>query len=69
MGSSVVVFSYDPAKGSLTPLQTISNLPSDFTGEDNSAEIEVDRSGRFLYASNRGNDSIPYLPSIPSKAP
>src|SRR5580692_1517826 len=58
MGSSVAVFSYDPAKGSLTPVQTISNLPSDFKGQDDSAEIEVDRSGRFLYASNRGNDSI-----------
>jgi 6-phosphogluconolactonase len=58
MGSSVAVFSYDPVKGSLTPVQTISNLPSDFKGVNNSAEIEVDRSGRFLYASNRGNDSI-----------
>lgn len=58
MGSSVAVFSYDAAKGSLTPVQTISNLPADFKGEDNSAEIEVDRSGRFLYASNRGHDSI-----------
>ena len=44
--------------GSLTPIQTISTLPSDFNGEDNSAEIQADRSGRFLYASNRGNDSI-----------
>jgi 6-phosphogluconolactonase len=58
MGSSVAVFSYNAEKGSLTPVQTISNLPDDFKGEDNSAEIEVDRSGRFLYASNRGNDSI-----------
>jgi 6-phosphogluconolactonase len=67
MGSSVAVFSYDPVKGSLTPVQTISNLPSDFTGVDNSAEIEVDRSGRFLYASNRGNDSITVFAIDPSK--
>ncbi len=58
MGSSVAVFSYNPVNGSLTPVQTISNLPDGFTGIDNSAEIEMDRSGRFLYASNRGNDSI-----------
>ena len=58
MGSSVAVFSYDPLQGSLTPVQTIYNLPSDFEEEDNSAEIEVDQSGRFLYASNRGHDSI-----------
>jgi len=58
MGSSVAVFSYDPLQGSLTPVQTVYNLPSDFEEEDNSAEIEVDQSGRFLYASNRGHDSI-----------
>jgi 6-phosphogluconolactonase len=58
MGSSVVAFSYDAAKGSLKPIQTISALPSDFKGESTSAEIEIDTSGRFLYASNRGNDSI-----------
>lgn len=58
MGSSVVAFSYDPAAGKLTPVQTISTLPPDFSGEDNSAEIQVDRSGRILYASNRGDNSI-----------
>ncbi|HEY4050366.1 MAG TPA: lactonase family protein [Acidobacteriaceae bacterium] len=58
MGSSVVVFSYDPLKGSLNPVQTISTLPAGFTGEDNSAEIQIDQAGRFLYASNRGNNSI-----------
>jgi 6-phosphogluconolactonase len=67
MGSSVAVFAYDPVKGSLTPVQTISTLPSDFKGEDNSAEIEVDRSGRFLYASNRGNDSITVFAIDPVK--
>lgn len=58
MGSSVVVFSYDQAKGKLTPLQTISTLPEGFSGENGSAEIQLGPSGRFLYASNRGNDSI-----------
>jgi 6-phosphogluconolactonase len=67
MGSSVAVFAYDPVKGSLTPVQTISTLPSDFKGEDDSAEIEVDRSGRFLYASNRGNDSVTVFAIDPAK--
>lgn len=58
MGSSVVTFSYDRATGALTPIQTISTLPQDFAGEDNSAEIHVSPSGRYLYASNRGSDSI-----------
>jgi 6-phosphogluconolactonase len=67
MGSSVAVFSYDSVKGSLTPVQTISNLPDGFAGIDNSAEIEMDRSGRFLYASNRGNDSITVFAVEPAK--
>jgi 6-phosphogluconolactonase len=58
MGSSVVVFSYDRENGSLHPIQTISTLPSDFTGQSTAAEIEVDKTGRYLYASNRGSDSI-----------
>ncbi len=58
MGSRVVAFAYNRATGSLKTLQTISTLPAGFTGENASAEIQVDSSGRFLYASNRGNDSI-----------
>ena len=54
MGSSVVTFSYDAAKGSLTSLQTISILPPDFKGIDQGSEIEVGRSGKYLYASNQG---------------
>ncbi len=58
MGSSVTAFRYDAAAGALTEIQAISTLPADFKGEDNSAEIAVDAKGRFLYASNRGDDSI-----------
>jgi 6-phosphogluconolactonase len=58
MGSSVDVFSFDPAKGSLTFVQTISALPPGFIEENDSAEIQIDAAGRFLYASNRGHDSI-----------
>ena len=58
MKSAVTAFSYDPARGALTEMQNISTLPKDFSGVDNSAEIEVDAKGRFLYASNRGHDSI-----------
>ncbi len=58
MGSSVTAFQYDASRGALTEVQTISTLPKDFKGEDNSAEIQVDAKGKFLYASNRGHDSI-----------
>ena len=58
MGSRVTAFDYDAARGALKEIQTISTLPKDFSGTDNSAEIEVDAKGRYLYASNRGHDSI-----------
>ncbi len=58
MGSMVTVWSYTAGSGKLAEVQTISTLPEDFHGENNSAEIEVDSKGRFLYASNRGHDSI-----------
>jgi 6-phosphogluconolactonase len=39
-------------------LQTVSALPQDFKGTSYAAEVEVDPSGKFLYGSNRGDDSI-----------
>ena len=39
-------------------LQTISTLPAGFTGRNDDAEIVVHPSGKFLYASNRGDDTI-----------
>ena len=58
MGSMVTVWAYTAASGKLAEVQTISTLPRDFRGENNSAEIEVDSKGKYLYASNRGHDSI-----------
>jgi 6-phosphogluconolactonase len=58
MQSTVSIFSFDGTNGVLRPLQTISTLPKDFKGQSNAAEIEVAASGKFLYASNRGHDSI-----------
>ncbi len=58
MASSVVAFSYDRESGALNPIQTISTLPAGFSGKDDSAEIQIDKSGRFLYASNRGQNAI-----------
>jgi 6-phosphogluconolactonase len=58
IGSSVVAFSYDAANGVLAPIQTISTLPREFQGKNASAELAIDKAGRYLYASNRGDDSI-----------
>jgi 6-phosphogluconolactonase len=58
MQSTVSALRYDPAAGELQPLQTISSLPKTFTGQNEAAEIQIAASGKFLYASNRGHDSI-----------
>lgn len=59
LDATVTAFSYDAERGALTPTQTLSSLPEDFEGFNKSADIHVHPSGRWLYASNRGDfDSI-----------
>jgi 6-phosphogluconolactonase len=58
MASTVTVFAYTAGTGKLQEQQTISTLPADFKGENTTAEIEVDAKDKFLYVSNRGDDSI-----------
>ncbi|WP_232072434.1 lactonase family protein [Paraburkholderia pallida] len=58
LDSTVTTYRYDASNGALTPLQVLSSLPDTYTGNSRGSEIEVDRSGRFVYASNRGDDSI-----------
>ena len=58
MASKVKVFAWDSSRGVLTELQTISSLSDDFTGTNTSAEIRVHPSGRFLYCTNRGDNTI-----------
>ena len=56
---TVTAFRYDAERGRLDKLQTISTLPEGFTGDRlSTAEVRVHPSGRFLYGSNRGHDSI-----------
>lgn len=58
MGGTVTAFRYDARTGMLHNLQTVSTLPKEYTGKNDSAEIEVHPSGKFLYGSNRGPDDI-----------
>jgi 6-phosphogluconolactonase len=58
LNGTLDVHAYDPARGALTPLQTVPTLPPDFSGENLTAEVRVHPSGRFVYGSNRGHDSI-----------
>jgi len=58
MQSTVTVLSNDSDSGTPHRLQTISTLPKSFTGQNDDAEIQMYPSGKFLYASNRGSDTI-----------
>jgi 6-phosphogluconolactonase len=44
--------------GNLKEIQSLSTLPPDYKGNNSTAEIQIDRKGRFLYVSNRGHDSV-----------
>ncbi len=65
--ATVVAFSYQRNNGSLSFLQTIATLPKDFSGRNDAAEIAVHPSGKFLYASNRGHESIAIFAIDPAK--
>ena len=56
--SAVTVLDLDQTTGVTKAKQTISTLPEGFDGDNSTAEVLVHPSGRFLYCSNRGHDSI-----------
>ncbi|MBN2302815.1 MAG: lactonase family protein [Lentisphaerae bacterium] len=58
LNNTIIAYDYDAARGNLREFQTISALPSDFTGESYCADIHIHPSRKFLYGSNRGHDSI-----------
>jgi 6-phosphogluconolactonase len=58
LASSVTVFDYDPVRAAFIWKQTISTLPPDFTGTNTTAEIRIHPTGRFLYNTNRGHNSV-----------
>lgn len=58
LDSTMTGFRYDAGAGTLEPLQTLSTLPRGFAGHSTCAEVQIHPSGRFLYGSNRGHDSI-----------
>ncbi len=67
MHSTVTALSADLKAGTFHSLQTISTLPDDFKAPNDDAEVEVHPSGKFLYASNRGHDSITVFAIDPAK--
>lgn len=58
LNSTITVLNLDKQNGGLQPLQTLSTIPANYRGINLSAEIQVTPSGKFVYASNRGHDSL-----------
>lgn len=56
--STLTTYAWDAGAGTLTAKGTVSTLPEGFTGENTTAEVAVHPTGRFVYGSNRGHDSI-----------
>lgn len=57
VGSSITAYRFDPESG-LKPAQTLSTLPADFKGKNTTAEVKAHPSGKFVWVSNRGHDSL-----------
>ncbi len=55
---TITAFAYDAGKGRLHTLLSVTTLPADFDGDNTTAEIVAHPSGKFVYGSNRGHDSI-----------
>lgn len=58
MLNTLTAFNYDPEKGTLSEIHTVKTLPADFTGNNSTAEVQVHPSGKLVFGSNRGHNSI-----------
>jgi 6-phosphogluconolactonase len=58
LNATLICYRYHSATGSFEELQTVPALPGDFIGENLCADVQIAPNGRYLYASNRGHDSI-----------
>lgn len=56
--STITVLSYDAATGTLTEVQTIGTVPEYFDGANTGGELHMHRTGKWLYASNVGHNSV-----------
>ena len=58
LNSTLTAFEFNPESGMLNPIQHLSTIPDSYVGASTGAEIAVHPSGKYIYASNRGHDSI-----------
>lgn len=65
LDSTLSAYAYDPTTAAMQPLQRLSTVPDSFTGTNWTSAVRVSPSGRFVYGSNRGHDSIVIFGSDP----
>ena len=58
LNATMIAYAYDSGEGILRELQTVPTLPEGYIGQKQCADIHVAPSGKFVYGSNRGHDSI-----------
>lgn len=58
LDATMSAYTYDAAKGELREIQSVPTVPADYHGSNAGAEVRVAPSGKFVYGSNRGHDSI-----------
>jgi 6-phosphogluconolactonase len=58
LDSTLIAYAYDAALGTLEAVQTVTTLPKGYSGTNYCADVHVHPSGKYLYGSNRGHDSI-----------
>ena len=58
LNGTIVSYDWSAETAVLNPIHTVDTLPEGFSGENTTAEIVVHPSGRFVYGSNRGDDSL-----------
>ncbi|MBP1995665.1 lactonase family protein [Paenibacillus eucommiae] len=58
LNSTVTVLAYDAEQGNAATIQTVTTIPRDYDAVNYCADIHLSKDGSFLYASNRGHDSL-----------
>ena len=56
--NAIIIADIDAKSGVLTTIQKVSSLPDNYAKESFAADIHISNDGKFLYASNRGHNSI-----------
>lgn len=64
LSSKLEVLAYDQENGELSSIQTVSTIPADWTAHNGAAAIHISSDGKFVYSSNRGENTLAVLPSM-----